>query len=94
MTANFISTVPLAGSPYARSGPTRGSHSCHGLEAVYCWPLDLDRYAGGGVGVGQQVSIVRRALGATAKKPFAWISQGVLGTNRSGPGASYCLTRG
>ena len=27
--------------------PTRGSHSCHGFEAVCCLPLDLDRYAGG-----------------------------------------------
>jgi len=26
------------------SGPTRGSHSCHGLGAVRCWPLVLDGY--------------------------------------------------
>ena len=35
-----------------------------------------------------------KALVATMKKPFAWVPQGVLGTNLARPGAPDCLPRG
>ena len=42
----------------------------------------------------QQVSNVQRTLGATMKKPFAWVSQGALGTSLARSGAPDCLARG
>ena len=42
----------------------------------------------------QQASNVQRALDATMKKPFAWVSHGALGTNLVRPGAPDCLPQG
>jgi len=47
MLANFVNRKFSRVSLRRGSGPTRGSHSCHGLEAVRCWQLELDGYAGG-----------------------------------------------
>ena len=89
-------TPPRAPAPLAHADARRGA-PCHDAGMQISRPRHrsarkMPRKPPLGLPHQQRTSNIQRALGATMKKPFAWVSQGELVTSLARPGAPYFPT--